>query len=88
MLFSIVLCTVCIVVVDGAVQKYVGTALHRASAGGHEECVRLLLDRGAGVDVVTVSNWLDIRKHRVAWCFARCDSEASACRCLCVHSGV
>jgi hypothetical protein len=85
MLFSIVLCTVWIVVADGAVQMYV-TALHRASAGGHVECVRLLLDRGARLDVVSVSSWLYIHRHRVAWCFARC--AASACGWLCVYSGV
>ncbi len=31
------------------------TPLHGASEGGHVECVRLLLDRGVGVDVVGVS---------------------------------
>jgi hypothetical protein len=60
-----------------AVQKYHGTALHWASAGGHVKCVRLLLDRGldvdvmsdrgAGVNMVGVSSWLAIRPHRVAW---------------------
>jgi hypothetical protein len=58
------------------------TALHCASAGGHVECVRLLLDRGAGVDVVSVSSWLAMRTDR----FAR--GVASACGCLCVRSGV
>ncbi len=47
------------------------TALHRASAGGHLECVRLLLDRGAGVDVVDVSSWLVVRTHGMAWALRR-----------------
>ncbi len=38
------------------------TALRNASKGGHLECVRLLLDRGAGVNVVDVSS------SRVAQC--------------------
>ncbi len=50
-----------------ALQKFFGTALHWASAGGHVECVRLLLDRGAVVDVVSVSSLLVVRTHRVAW---------------------
>jgi hypothetical protein len=39
------------------------TALHGASEGGHVECVRLLLDRGAGLDVANVSSWLVVRTH-------------------------
>ncbi len=46
-----------------ALQRYRGTALCCASEGGHVECVRLLLDRGAGVDALNVSSWLAI----VAW---------------------
>ncbi len=38
------------------------TALHNASEGGHVECVRLLLDRGAAVNAVDVSS------SRVAQC--------------------
>ncbi len=34
------------------------TPLFRASEGGHVECVRLLLDRGAGVDGAGVSCWV------------------------------
>ncbi len=58
------------------------TALHLASVEGHVECVRLLLDRGAGVDVVSVSSWLAMRTDR----FARV--AASTCGCLYVTSGV
>jgi hypothetical protein len=43
------------------------TPLSRASEGGHLECVRLLLDRGAGVDTADVSSLLVTRTHRVAW---------------------
>jgi hypothetical protein len=39
-----------------AVQKSRCTALGWASERGHVECVRLLLDRGVGVDVVDVSS--------------------------------
>jgi ankyrin repeat protein len=49
------------------VQKSRRTALHWASAGGHVSCVRLLLERGAGVDVVDVSSWLVVRTHGMAW---------------------
>ncbi len=41
------------------------TSLHYASEGGHLECVQLLLDRGTGVDVVSVSSWLAMRTDRV-----------------------
>ncbi len=50
---------------DWAVQEFGGTALHCASEGGHVECVLLLLDRGAGVDVVSVSSWLVVLACRV-----------------------
>jgi hypothetical protein len=43
------------------------TPLMCAGLGGHVECVRLLLDWGAGVDVASVSRWLVVRTHRVAW---------------------
>ncbi len=43
-----------------------------ASVFGRMECMQLLLDRGAGVDVVDVSSWLLARRRRVvrdcAWC--------------------
>jgi ankyrin repeat protein len=43
------------------------TALHCASMNGHEECVRLLLDRGACLDVVDVSSWLVVHTYGMAW---------------------
>ncbi len=55
------------VAVGFAVQRYGGTALHRASEGGHVECVRLLLDRGAGMDALDVSSWLVVRTHGLPW---------------------
>ncbi len=51
---------------DCPLQDY-WTALHCASMKGHVECVRLLLDRGAGVDVDDVSSWLVVRTHGLAW---------------------
>jgi hypothetical protein len=45
----------CVLQVDGL------TPLMFASFGGHVECARLLLDRGAGVDAPKVSSWLIAR---------------------------
>ncbi len=42
---------------DCAVQTGGRTPLHHASQGGNAECVKLLLDKGVGVDVQDVS-WL------------------------------
>jgi hypothetical protein len=53
--------------VDCSVQSDGRTSLHCASEKGHVECVRLLLDRGAGVDVVSVSSWSDVHTHHVTW---------------------
>ncbi len=41
------------------------TALEVASGNGHVECVQLLLDRGAPIDVVSVSSWLAMRTDRI-----------------------
>jgi ankyrin repeat protein len=69
-------------VVDCAVQL-LGSgsmALHRASQNGHTECVRLLLDRGASVDVLSVSGWQVVRplaqarRHGVAGASSLCCS--------------
>ncbi len=74
MLCIVVSYTASNVTVDSAVQKRHGfTALYFASGSGYVECARLLLDRGAGVDVVSVSSWLAFRMHRVAWALL-CDA--------------
>jgi hypothetical protein len=64
-----------------ALQKYFNTALHWASKGGHVECARLLLDRGAGVD--DVSSWLAICTHGMAWAL-RGVRRARMDVCVCV----
>ncbi len=46
-------CTAWVVAADCAGQDGGMTPLMGASEGGHVECVRLLLDRGAGVDDVS-----------------------------------
>jgi hypothetical protein len=57
---------------DCHVQKSGQTALHGASEEGHVECVRLLLDRGADVDVASVSGLFRARVHRVGWACGGC----------------
>ncbi len=69
-------CTAWIDAADCIVQWDGVTALHDASAKGHAECVLLLLDRGASVDVVNVSSWLAFRTHHVALLCARCIATA------------
>ncbi len=74
------------------VQELLGTALSCASKKGHVECVRLLLDRGAGVNVVIVSCWLAVRTHRhgvaAACLYARCAASSCASGSLYVSWGV
>ena len=48
-----------------AVQSDSWTPLWAASGNGHVECVRLLLDRGAGVDVADVSSLVVVCLRRV-----------------------
>ncbi len=51
---------------DCAVQTQGLTPLHYASQGGNVECVKLLLDKGVGLDVPDVS-WLLVCWLRSGW---------------------
>jgi hypothetical protein len=66
-LSCIVSCMARVGVVDRAVQGLSMTALHSACVAGHVECARLLLDRGAGVDVAGVSIFQVMRVRFVAF---------------------